>query len=114
MIQEGKAIHLNLRRNLDLSHDTVEGDHRISIEKITDLVDILHAFVFLIIHDYVDLSMLSASRGPKSVARCEDGTKSYIFTSLLIKMEASEDYLIKQHVTGGKTWIHQYDPGFKV
>ena len=84
-----------------------------TVYQIAEIVSISVGSVYLILHDDLCLSKLSARWVPKALRPDQLNLKSELSTAILLKIEADEDRFFDRIIIRDETWVYQYDPETK-
>ncbi len=101
------------QENIDLVHDMILKDRRITIQFIADTLHMSAGSIEKILNEYLNLRKLSARWVPRMLLPDQKRIRVLTSEANLMMFNADEDNFMSRFVTVDETWVHHFDPESK-
>lgn len=109
----GRPVCVTVDKNINLIHDMVMADRRLTIRHIAEITNISYGSVENILRNVLDLRKISARWVPKMLTVDQKRSRVLHSEANLEYLKANRKQFLTRFVTVDETWVHHFDPETK-
>ena len=109
----GRPVSQTTAENVDIAHQLVLENRKISIECIVQETGLSTGTVHTILHEHLSMSKVCARWVPKMLTPDMKATRVNTSSVLLSRYNVNPENFLSRVVTGDETWVYYYDPPSK-